>query len=80
MMPVEFPEQNCLLGKPKTMTDEECSALACFTDGKQCVSCWQFNKEDLEEIQRTGKIWLIVVSGHSQPPVTLQTESPFIPA
>ncbi len=78
MIPVDFPERNKVLEKPKGMTDEECHDLEIFTDGKQCVSCWQLNKEELELIQQTGKVWLLIVSGQTQPPVLLTIELPFI--
>lgn len=78
MIPIDFPERNMVLEKPKGMTDEECHDLEIFTDGKVCVSCWALNKEELEQIQKTGKIFLVVVSGYTQPPVSLHIESPFI--
>jgi len=78
MRPVEFDEQTHILSKPKGVTDEECAPLPVFRDGEQVISCWEFNKEDLEEINRTGRIYLSVVSGHTQPPVWISAESPFI--
>lgn len=79
MIPIDFPERNRVLEKPPGMTDQQCMDLEIFTDGLNCVSCWQLNKEELELIQKTGKIYLIVVSGTTQPPVSLHVESPFIP-
>lgn len=78
MIPTDFPERNRVLEKPKGMTDEECFDLEIFTDGNECISCWKLNKEELEEVNRTGKIWLRIVSGYTQPPVSLQTEYPFV--
>jgi hypothetical protein len=78
MMPVEFPESNKVLGKPMNMSDEECMSLPVYSDGKVCVSCWQLNKEDLDLIQQTGRIYLTILSGPSQPPVSLQVEPPFV--
>lgn len=81
MIPVSFPESNAVLGKPLDMTDEECSPLAVWK-GKDAqgfnviISCWKFNKEDLEEIQKTGQIWLWTY-GTLAPPVALTTEHPF---
>lgn len=67
--------------KPADMTDEECMDLPVFkgtyADGlPSIISCWQLSKEDLEEIQRTGKVWLRIV-GHGMPPVSVFTENPF---
>lgn len=81
MLAVEFNQQNLILNKPEGMQDTECSPLPVHRglDANNypfMVSCWQLSKEDLEEINRTGIIWLHVVAiGH--PPVLLTTENPF---
>ena len=76
-----FDEANTVLGKPQDMTHEQCEAASvCRTqnaDGVMVVvSCWKVTKEELEEIQRTGRVWLIV-AGHTMPPVNLTGISPF---
>ena len=83
MLPKHFKEANFTFEKPKSMTDEQCMDLSVFkgadTSGQPViVSCWQFSKEDLEEIQKTGLIYL-QISGHGMPPVSLYTENPFNP-
>jgi hypothetical protein len=50
--------------------------LPAFTDGQKIISCWQLNKEDIENIVREGKLYLIVMLP-VHPPVWIQTESPF---
>lgn len=65
------------------MTDEECLPLRVFKGNDTLgtpviISCWQFSKEDLEEIVRTGRVFLTICST-GMPPVSLQTESPFQP-
>jgi len=74
MTPVKFKEQNQQLGPPPGMSEEECQPLPVFTDGKQCISCWELSKEDIEKVNKTGRIWLSVMSGLTQPPVWLSTE------
>lgn len=86
MIAVDFPERNFVFKKPVDMTDEQCSDLcvwkgaATIEDTKEEVpvimSCWKLSKEDLEEIQKTGTIWLSI-TGHGMPPVSLFTENPF---
>ena len=77
MKPIDFPASNKLLGKPDSMTDDECSSLHVYADGRQCISCWQGNWKDRLRFLLTGKLWLWVVSGHTQPPVAVTTEHPF---
>ncbi|MCY4431396.1 MAG: hypothetical protein OXC11_13525 [Rhodospirillales bacterium] len=40
------------------------------------ISCWQLSEEELEEVQRTGKVWLWVWGQH--PPVAVTGECPFV--
>lgn len=82
MIPIEFKEANFTFVKPANMTDEQCMSLPVYKGVDSAgfpiiISCWQLNKEDLEEIQRTGCVYLMIVS-NSQPPVSLHIETPFI--
>lgn len=87
MLPTTFKESNFVFTKPKDMTDEECSDLPVWKGtvpiddcGNRCcpaiISCWKLSYEDLQEIQRTGCIWLSI-TGNGMPPVSLFTENPF---
>lgn len=88
MLPTSFEQQNLIFGKPKGWDDEQCMDLPVWKgmapiDEKgnvfpTIVSCWRLSKEDLEEINRTGVIWLSV-SGDAMPPVSVFTENPFVP-
>lgn len=71
MKPVKFKEANKNLLKPDSMTDEECSSLWVYTDGVQCVSCWRLTFKERMCALLFGKVWLSVLSGHTQPPVWL---------
>lgn len=71
MKPVKFKEANKNLLKPDSMTDEECSSLWVYTDGVQCVSCWRLTFKERMFALLFGKVWLSVLSGHTQPPVWL---------
>lgn len=82
MLPTDFEQRNLVFTKPGNMTDEQCMDLPVYkgqyADGFPCIiSCWRLSKEDLEEIQRTGVIWLSI-TGQVQPPVSLFTENPFV--
>ena len=75
MIPANFEESNMVLNRPDEMTSDDCDPLSvCKTetvDGFPVViSCWKVTQEELEEIQKTGRVWLTVY-GHTMPPVIL---------
>jgi len=74
MKPVKFKEHNLNLTAPPGMSEEECAPLPVFTDGQQCISCWELSAEEIEKVRRTGRIWLSVMSGNTQPPVWLSAQ------
>ncbi len=81
MLPTQFDQANFTFTKPEGWTDEQCMSLPVFkgtdTEGTPCIiSCWRLSKEDLEDIQRTGVVWLNII-GHGMPPVSVFTENPF---
>lgn len=62
MIATAFEESNLYFDKPEDMTYDECEALSVFTgrtaDGQPIIiSCWKATKEELEEINKTGRIW-----------------------
>lgn len=68
---VDFAGSNRVLVSPPGRDDV--SDLHTFTNGKVSVSCWEFTPEELAEIARTGKVYLSVFFGESQPPVFVGT-------
>jgi hypothetical protein len=78
MKPIDFPQSTKVLQKPSEMTDKECSPLPVWSDGKQCVSCWKTSFIERLKILFTGKVWLGVMSGMTQPPVFVSGESVFV--
>lgn len=77
MRPIEFKEQTKVLQKPSDMLDSECKSLPIFNDGKMCISCWKMSFGERIRILFTGKLWLWVRSGKTQPPVKLTLNYPF---
>ena len=71
MKPTVFEESNVRLLKPESMTDEECGSLDVYTDGEKCISCWEMSFKERLSALIFGKVWLIVISGKTQPPVWL---------
>lgn len=74
MRPITFPQSNKILGKPVGMTDEECGSLPVYCDGTYCLSLWQLSLKERLSILFHGHIWLWVLSGYTQPPVSLSAD------
>jgi hypothetical protein len=65
------------------MTADQCEPLSVLctrnADGFPVViSCWKIEVAELEEIFKTGRIWLTVI-GDTMPPVWLEGRRPFDP-
>lgn len=79
-----FPESNHVLDKPANMTYDQCEAASVWTgqlrgDGGEhpaVITCWKITKEELEEINKTGRIWLWIW-GNTMPPAYVGIENPF---
>lgn len=81
MFPASFDESNCVLSRPPQMDDEQCAPLSVCrtadTDGQPVVvSCWKCTQEELEEINRTGRVWLMLW-GETMPPAAVIGIKPF---
>jgi len=81
MIPSNFDESNCVLDKPPELTVDECDCLSVFrgTDSNNfpiVISCWKLTKEELERVNKTGRIYLGVI-GDTMPPVWLDGMNPF---
>lgn len=82
MFPSTFPQSNHVFDKPAGMTDRLCEALCVFCGVNPegfpiVVSCWKPTAEELAEINRTGRVWLMTW-GRTMPPVTVLGLTPFI--
>ena len=75
MLAIKFKEANKNLLKPESMTDEECGSLWVYTDGRECISCWRLTWKERIKALLFGKVWLSVLSGHTQPPVWLACDN-----
>lgn len=77
---VEFKQMTTVLGRPPSLTEEECGSLPVHVTGDgHYISCWELSDAELETLKRTKRIWLWVWSGprRAQPPVSLAVENPF---
>ena len=81
MYPVSFDESNGVLGEPAEIhgIESNCQSV-CFSNhnGQPVViSCWKMTKEELEEINRTGRVWMGMF-GTVAPPMWLSGTKPFL--
>lgn len=80
MEPASFDEANIALSPPKGVKEDEVSSLSVWRgkigDWDGYVSCWKVTEEELEEIRKTGRVWLLVYS-NGMPPVCVTGLSPF---
>lgn len=81
MVPASFPESNVALDPPPGMSLDDCEALSVLrTQTAQghpvVISCWKLTREELDEVGRTGRVWLLVY-GQTMPPCALDGHQPF---
>lgn len=79
LKPIKFPEATKNLGKPESMTDEECGSLWIFNDKKQCISCWKVPFWKRVKMLWHGKVWIGVISGVTQPPIWVDVKNTVFP-
>lgn len=71
MKPVKFEDANGELTAPG------CGKLPVLQTRDNClVSCWEMSEKEKKEFEKTGKIWLSVIS-LKHPPVCLSVEQPY---
>lgn len=70
---VDFTGSNMVLRAPSGEEDRV-SSLHTFTNGSCSVSCWQLSEEEIEEVRRTGRVFVSIWSGRTQPPVFVGSE------
>ena len=72
--PASFDESNLVL-MADSVGDDGASVDSCWSDGADClsvlkavldeqpclISCWKLTADELQEIIRTGRVWIAVV-------------------
>jgi len=81
MVPTAFDEENDVLDPPVGMTQDEVQSLSVYRghypDGTPIIiSCWKLTEGELDEIKKTGRIWLHLM-GHTMPPACVSVNYPF---
>lgn len=77
MLPTDFEGTNIVLGKPDSMTDEQCSSIKAYKgidgDGYPFfLTAWQLSKEDLEAVNN-GRPIMLKMLGNVFYPVSMYT-------
>lgn len=75
-LPSEFFGQNVVFAKDQP----EYLPLPAFLD-KQIpltVTCWKLSPEELEEVQKTGKVYIVIHSAIMQP-MNVEGKNPLVP-
>lgn len=70
MIPAEHRFANATLNAPVGKEDE-ILPLRVYSDGDQCISCWQMTWRERLSALLFGRVWLSVLGGRTQPPVWL---------
>jgi hypothetical protein len=73
MKPIDFKESTKVLHKPESMSDEECYSMAVFCDGKNCISKWTMSWKERLHCFIRGYVWVWVLSGNTQPPISVSS-------
>jgi hypothetical protein len=81
MKPVNFQYANTVLQPAENMVYSEnvagISPLYIYTDGEQCVSYWKLTIKERLQVLFHGHIWCSVLSGYTQPPITLDADKEY---
>lgn len=80
---VSFDESNMALSPPEGVSEDEVYSLSVLKTiilsnnepQPVVISCWKVSQEELDEIIRTKRIWLLVM-GKTMPPVCVEGIKP----
>jgi hypothetical protein len=78
MIPIPFKDQTIELQPNPNQLEiggQSVGTLPIFTDGEQCISCWQLSFIERLKALWFGKIWLGIHAGRTQPPVWLSADN-----
>jgi hypothetical protein len=81
MKPISFKHQmKELQPSGKKYSDNVLSVepLPVWTDGEQCVTCWEMSWRERISALFFGRVWLAVLSGDTQPPVFISAELQYL--
>jgi hypothetical protein len=74
--PIRFEHQTVELQAPEGA--KGVAPLPVWTDGRQVVSCWKLSWRERLSALLFGRVWVAVLSGHTQPPVFIRAVRTFL--
>lgn len=81
MKPIPFPEQTTTLqpsGRVYSDNVGQVAPLPTWSDGEQCVSCWKMSWRERLSALVFGRVWLALLSGHTQPPALVVAQRQYL--
>ena len=81
MKPVQFEYSNKVLqpGRRKYSANVTgVDPLPVWTDGEQCISCWQMSLRERLSALLFGRVWLALLSGSTQHPAYIQASRDYL--
>lgn len=81
MRPVPFKYANKMLQPSGAQYSDDVlkvDSLPVFTNGEQCVSCWQMSLRERLSALLFGRVWLSLLSGQTQPPAHIQASREYL--
>lgn len=71
--PIDFAGTNLNLLPPEGA--DTVSAMRGFTNAVCCVSCWKLSPAEVAAVNATGRVFVSVLSGSTQPPIYVGDEA-----
>lgn len=68
--PIDHEFANATLNAPAGC-ENDILPLRVYTDGQQCISCWQMTWRERLSALVFGRVWVSVLFGRTQPPMWL---------
>lgn len=79
MKPIHFEQANVRLTGPQGENDPNVSPMDANFNNGIYTSCWELTNEDIEELKRTKKLYIMIMVGNMPPPpINAQVFDPFI--
>jgi hypothetical protein len=66
MKPIKFEQATEVLGAPQGM-EKEVGGIPIYRNDEEIISCWEMDREERAEFEKTGKIYLRIMGPNTYP-------------